>query len=128
LKLASIPNEPYLYRVDIAPEVGVAQAMAAAGMEDDEFLRFNPGFTPGGAPPSRAYNLLLPRHEAKTLAATVPGTRLVAASKYTVRRGDTLGAIAKRHGISWKKLAEWNGMHHRSVLRSGQQLIVQPAS
>lgn len=94
----------------------------------DEFLRFNPAFKPGVEPPSRAYNLLLPWGQAQNLIANVPGARLVAPSKYTVRKGETLDGIAKRHGVPSQTLAQWNGLNAKVVLKTGQQLILHPAS
>lgn len=45
-------------------------------------------------------------------------------STYKVRRGDTLSAIARKHGMSTTKLASLNGISSRSVIRSGQRLKV----
>jgi len=53
-------------------------------------------------------------------------TRL--ASNYTVRRGDTLIAIANRHGVSVDHLQEWNGMGRRTDLRVGQTLKLYSGS
>jgi murein DD-endopeptidase MepM/ murein hydrolase activator NlpD len=43
---------------------------------------------------------------------------------YTVRKGDTLGKIAKRHGTSVKALCRMNGLKSTSVLRPGRRLRV----
>lgn len=47
---------------------------------------------------------------------------------YTVRRGDTLASVARRHGVSTKQLAKWNGLSTRSHLRAGQRLTLQTKS
>lgn len=44
---------------------------------------------------------------------------------YVVRRGDTLSSIARRHGVSSKQLARWNGISTRSHIRAGQRLSLQ---
>ena len=41
---------------------------------------------------------------------------------YTVRSGDTLGKIAKRHGTTVKTLCQLNGISENSTLRVGQKL------
>lgn len=128
LQLPAISNQPYLFRVDVAPEVRIPDALAVTGIPTDEFFRFNPGFKPGVEPPPRAYKLLLPWEQAQNLAANVPGTRLVAANRYTVKKGETLTIIAKRHGVPSQQLAQWNRLSVDSVLRAGQQLLVYPAS
>jgi cell wall-associated NlpC family hydrolase len=48
----------------------------------------------------------------------------VADNKYTVRRGDTLKAIAKKHGVSEKSLRKVNGLETANHLRGGQVLQI----
>lgn len=43
---------------------------------------------------------------------------------YTVARGDTLWAIATRHGTTVRRLASLNGLSSESILRPGQRLKV----
>lgn len=128
VRLPSIDDRAYLYRVDIAPEIKIYDALATTAIPMDDFLRFNPAFKPGIEPPARAYNLLLPQEQAQTLLTSVPGARLVAPSKYTVKKGETLNGIAKRYGISSRLLAQWNGLSAGVALKAGQQLIVYPAT
>ncbi len=45
-----------------------------------------------------------------------------AASRYTVRRGDTLSAIARKHGCSAQTVARANGLRSPYALRPGQRL------
>lgn len=49
------------------------------------------------------------------------------ATKYTVRSGDNLGSIARRHGISIAQLKTWNGLASDNI-RIGQVLYVKPKS
>lgn len=53
-----------------------------------------------------------------------PAPRAAAASgsRYTVRRGDTLSAIARRHGCSAQSVARANGLRSPYALRPGQRL------
>ena len=44
---------------------------------------------------------------------------------YTVQSGDTLESIAKRLGVSAKKLEEWNKIEDRNFLMVGQPLKVK---
>lgn len=44
------------------------------------------------------------------------------AATYTVRSGDTLSKIAKRHGTTVKRLCQLNGIKETSTLRVGQKL------
>jgi len=43
---------------------------------------------------------------------------------YRVRRGDSLWVISRRFGVSVNKLARWNGLSKRSVLRPGKRLVI----
>jgi len=51
----------------------------------------------------------------------VPAERIV----YTVQRGDTLSAIAKKYkGVTWKKIAEVNGIKNANLIFVGQKLVI----
>lgn len=45
--------------------------------------------------------------------------------QYTVRRGDSLWTIARRHRVSVRDLMRWNGLDEDDVLRPGQELTIQ---
>lgn len=128
LRLQAVANQPYLYRVDLTSETKVFDSVTAAGIPIEDFFRFNPGFKPGVEPPAQAYKLLLPREQAQSLAASAPGARLLAPSRHTVQKGETLDIIAKRHGVPSQQLAQWNGLNGKGRLKAGQQLIVYPSS
>lgn len=56
----------------------------------------------------------------------IPGGRGAggATLPYTVRRGDTLGAIATRHGVSLRSLLQANGLSSGSVIYPGDTLTI----
>jgi lipoprotein NlpD len=47
---------------------------------------------------------------------------------YTVKRGDTLYAIAWRHGLEYRDLARWNRIGRDYVIHPGQKLRLYPPS
>jgi len=53
-------------------------------------------------------------------AANAGGSRV----EYTVRSGDSLWVIARRFGVSHRKLASWNDLALDDVLRPGRKLVV----
>jgi LysM repeat protein len=55
------------------------------------------------------------------------GTRSIQANTYTVRPGDTLSSIARRHGTSVQQLLAANEIKRADPIRPGQKLRV-PAS
>jgi membrane-bound lytic murein transglycosylase D len=56
----------------------------------------------------------------KTAASPAPAAR-----RYTVKRGDTLSAIARIHGVSLDDLRRWNNLTREDVLRPGQALHIR---
>jgi membrane-bound lytic murein transglycosylase D len=48
------------------------------------------------------------------------------ATYHTVRKGDTLGAIARKYGRTVKQLMQWNKLKNANALRIGQRLLVSP--
>jgi membrane-bound lytic murein transglycosylase D len=126
VSLRKISPLPYLARVEVKGEaVQLAQAVAGAGMSWEEFYGLNPAFKPDVAP-AAPFNLLLPLDKAELLVANLQGSRLIAARKYVVKKGETLGVIAKQQGVPPLKLAEWNGLKADSRVRPGQELIIYP--
>ncbi len=63
-----------------------------------------------------------------------PGSRAsgspapASASHYTVRNGDSLWLIARRHQVRLNDLMRWNGLNETSVLRPGQRLVIRPGA
>ena len=49
------------------------------------------------------------------------------ATTYTVKRGDTLYAIAWRHGLNYRDIARWNGIGRDYVIHPGQKLRLYPS-
>ena len=45
-------------------------------------------------------------------------------SSYTVKPGDTLSAIAARHGVKLSEVFGWNGLNMGSIIRPGQQIRI----
>ena len=68
----------------------------------------------------------VPRHLADNgqvlLAPVGPATR---ASRYTVQSGDTLSAIARRHGVTVANIQQWNNLRPNQPIRVGQVLVLQ---
>ena len=48
------------------------------------------------------------------------------ATYYTVKKGDTLGAIARKYSRTVKQLMTWNNIKNANALRIGQRLRVSP--
>lgn len=59
-------------------------------------------------------------------APTAPAAPADTARIYTVKRGDTLIAIALDHGLDYRELAAWNNIENPSRIQVGQQLRLDP--
>lgn len=53
------------------------------------------------------------------------GSKASGSKTYTVRKGDTLGKIARAHGTTVKKLCKLNGIRESKPIREGQKLKVK---
>lgn len=74
-----------------------------------------------------------PRVAAPAPAAPAPAVVALAApvrpqTTYTVKRGDTVGHIALRLGVSQASLVQANGLDSRGFIREGQTLVVPGAA
>jgi len=61
---------------------------------------------------------------AAPVAKPTPPTGVVGSERYVVRRGDTLGKIAKKHGLTEDQLMEMNSIRNRAFIYEGQVLAL----
>ncbi len=61
-------------------------------------------------------------------ARNAAGSEPAAPSHYTVRNGDSLWLIARRHQVRLNDLMRWNDLNETSVLRPGQRLVIRPGA
>lgn len=64
---------------------------------------------------------------AAAILAACSSTPSSGARTYTVKRGDTLYAIAYRHGVDYRDLARWNGIGRDYTIHPGQVLQLSPS-
>jgi len=90
-----------------------------------------PSYHSGRRPLPRGYVLRLPARqpsEVAALYAAIPAAerfdRIPVPETYRVKRGDTLGSIARRHHVSLTALLRANHLKKSSVIRPGQRLVL----
>lgn len=122
--LTRVTAPPRLQRLDLLSE--------ASGVNAELLRSLNPLLRPA-APARGDKDLLLPENAAAGLLAFMERVKSGEVSvpeprAHTVVAGDTLSAIARRHGLSLADLLQWNGLNAKSVLRIGQVLRLAPGS
>ena len=129
---ADVPIEP-LVRIQLPDGQSSLEAIARDRELPPRLLEWlYPGFRDGYIARNAPRHLLLPeslipRFEQFELPpAPAPAPSASASGNYVVRSGDTLGAIARRHGIRLATLMSLNGLDGRSILRPGQRLKLAP--
>lgn len=60
--------------------------------------------------------------------AVQPSASASTGSTYTVKAGDTLGAIAARHDVQLSEVFEWNGLNMASLIFPGQKIKIGAGS
>lgn len=126
VKLPPIPNRPYFEVVDLPSQVDLGVLARAADIPVRELHALNPGFRRWATDPRGPHRLLVPAGKGPavtTALANLPPEQRIRYARYAVRRGDTLGAIARRHGVSVAALRRTNKLRG-SLIRAGQTLII----
>ena len=105
------------------------------GVDREQLRALNPAWRPtiyqGTRLVPRGYHLRLPADTAETwtsemLAARLPANELYAGQvtprTHRVRKGESLGGIAERYGMTAARLAEMNGISPNAQVRAGRHL------
>lgn len=109
--------------------------LRAFSIDLDQLAALNPAvgrsYTSGRRPLPRGYVLRLPAERAADAAqrwSVVPAAARaeapVTADGYRVRSGDTLGSIARRHGVPLRVLLKTNSLPADALIRPGQILVL----
>jgi membrane-bound lytic murein transglycosylase D len=119
-----------LVLVSVPASVATLDAVAhLAQLPVDQVAALNPMFRKGRIAAGAPATVLLPRAAASRLirdASAAPFRTQLAVRVYTVQRGDTLSAIAARHGMPMADLVRWNRLDPDAVLQPGRQLTLEP--
>lgn len=130
---ALTPHAPLTYdKVKVPGAVDLRKVAEWADVSLDDIELLNPELrrwtTPMDYP---GYELKVPAGRGTALVQRLAGAdpgELAAFRRYTVRRGETLASVARRHGVRRDALAVANGISMRARLRSGQTLIIPRAT
>jgi membrane-bound lytic murein transglycosylase D len=111
IEIDSIPDTPYFTTVQAPARIDVKVAAKLAGMTEEEFVALNPAHTKPVAVGANGMNtLVLPLDRADAFRENLEAydKPLVSWTQYQARRGESIDAIAKRHGIAGGQLRAAN--------------------
>ena len=98
-----------------------------AGTTAEVIKELNPQLRRGATPPNMEVHLKVPAGTGElcmTNIAALPPEERVAWQEHTVRKGETLSAIAGRYDTSIEALRDANNLRGRSLLQIGQRLVI----
>ncbi len=67
---------------------------------------------------------LLSEADARRLAASNKNNMLL----HTIKKGETVGKIARKYGVPMEMIISWNGIKNVRRIKAGEQLILHPAT
>ena len=129
LEFAPIPNEPYFSQIDVAGQIDLHVAAELAELAPEELLALNPAFNHWVTDPDGPHLLLVPvDREVKFTEAIagLPPEKRVRVVYHHVRKGDTLGGIADKYGVSIAAIKTTNKIRG-TLIRPGQDLLITAA-
>lgn len=128
IEIDSIPNEPYFTTVQAPARIDVKVAAQLAGMSEEDFKALNPAHNKPVAVASTG-TLVVPLDRADLFRANLESydQPLVSWTTYTARRGESLDALARRHGLTAAQLRLANEgvrLDRKGRLRSAGPVLV----
>ncbi len=124
--LPEIENDLRFVKVDIGAQIDLKVAAELAEMNTDELLLLNAGFNRWATHPQGPHYLLLPTDKADSFSrklALLPDDQRLRWTRYRIQPGDSLGKIARQHGISVSTLMQANHLKNY-LIRSGADLMI----
>jgi len=126
IDLDPIPNKPYFVTVEKKQDIDIRTAAKLAEMPFEELIALNPAYNRPVITAAQSQTLVLPADRVDTFRRNLENHNkpLSAWRTYTLKPGDSLARVAKKHGISVARLMRVNGIRGRYRVRPGQQILV----
>lgn len=114
--------------VQVGPNIGIDVLARCASMSQEEFQALNPHLRRWALPPDgKDYTLRVPKGEGRaflTALDKVPPAERLTYRRYKVAKGDTLGKIAARHGVSVQDITRFNRIRNANRIYVGMELVI----
>ena len=124
--LEPIPDRVQFSQISLDRQIDLGAAADLAGISVRELRRLNPGFKRSATGPDGPHRLQIPYHAVEKFTAglsNIPPENHSRWARHEIVRGDTLGAIAGRYGVSIAALMRTNGLRSDRIL-AGRHLMV----
>jgi membrane-bound lytic murein transglycosylase D len=126
IELDSVPDQPYFTTVDAPAKMDVKLAAKLANMSEEDFIALNPAYN---KPVAMGGKIVLPIDKADDFKANLESwdKPLVTWTTYNARRGESMDAIAKHHGLTGAALRAANEnvkLDKRGRLRAAGAIMV----
>ncbi|MGZ5042464.1 MAG: transglycosylase SLT domain-containing protein [Usitatibacter sp.] len=108
IELESVPDQPYFTEVQAPAKIDVKVAAKLAGMSEDEFVALNPAHNKPVAAGTGMFILPVDRAESFKANLDAYDKPLVSWTTYNAKRGESVDAIAKHHGLAPAQLKAAN--------------------
>ncbi|NQZ83362.1 MAG: LysM peptidoglycan-binding domain-containing protein [Colwellia sp.] len=130
VKLYEIENKTVISQIDIGSQLDLAKAAKLADLSLAELQRLNPGFNRWATDPKGPHYLVIPTNKKEKfehgLSKLSTKDRL-AWQRYKIRRGDSLGKIAKQFNTDLSLIKRLNNIKGTQI-REGKHLLIPVAT
>ncbi len=130
LTLLPIIDEPYFKKIDISSQIDLALAAEMAGITIEELYNLNPGFNRWATAPKGPHYLLIPTDKSDDFEFTLadlPLNERVKWKRHRIRKGETIGSIARKYHVSTSLIKKTNNLRGNRI-REGHNLLIPTAS
>ena len=130
ISLTPIPNQHTLAVIDAYTQTDLVVAASLIPISAKELGKLNQGYKRGVTPPSGPHHIVVPVKYSEALATGLadlgPNQRLRWA-RHEVRKGEYLGRIARKHGVTVAAIKSANGLSS-NLIKPGQELKIPLSS
>jgi len=126
VRLDPIPNKPYFQTVEVSAHMDVAIAARLAEMTIEEFLALNPAYNRPVIPDKGGANIVLPADKVDVFMSNLEAHNkpLTSWRAYTIKKGENLESVAKKHGLAVARLRQVNSINAKMRIGPGHTLLV----
>lgn len=126
VSLDPIPNKPYFQSIEVATHIDVAIAARLAEMTVEEFLALNPAYNRPVILDKGGTSIVLPAEKVEVFLSNLEAhdKPLTSWQAYTIRKGESLDSVARKHGLTTARLRQVNGISAKMRIGPGHTLLV----